>query len=365
MAQRALFRAFCSGGVLTFCIHHSAFIIFCFPPVPAFLDGFNPGGYCGRMKNSKQAQLNLVAFRISNGARFGDALPDRIKLLNWGINDSVKDVHPVVNNNTKSSLRLFMEEAGFDRVALDYEHNTVKGSPAYESSTEPRKVAGYGVPVVIDGDGLYLEQMVYTPSGKENALEFYDLSPAVQLADDGTVIFVHSAALCRQGAVKDLSFYTVSVEPNKQQGDDMDDALNQRLEKMEASLGDLSKQLENSKPGEELTTLSTSVKALADQVATFSAEFRGELDRRDKAAILTDATAAGKVVNLPESTLEKFSVDELREHVKGIPATVPVNRRTPSQSRASGEGLSIIEQYNAIDNPQDRAAFYKEHQSEF
>jgi hypothetical protein len=319
------------------------------------------------MKTETTRPAKLVAFRISNGARFGDTLPDRIKILNWGVNDSVKDVHPVVNEKTMPCLQRFMAKFGFDRVALDYEHNTVKGSPAFEAGSEPRKVAGYGIPTVIEGDGLYLVDMVYTPSGKENALEFYDLSPAVQLADDGTVIFVHSAALCRQGAVKDLSFYTVDVDTavTTTQGDDMDDALKQRLDKLETSLGDLSKQLEDSKPGEDLTALSTSVKNLTEKVETFSAEFRGELDKRDKGAILADATAAGKVVNMPDSTLEKFSVEELREHVKGIPVTVPVSRRTPDRKPPSGEGNSIIEQYNAIDDPKERAAFYKKHQDEF
>jgi len=63
----------------------------------------------------------------------------------------------------------------------------------------------------IPGDGLYLTALSYTPSGNKYAREYRDLSPAVLLDDDGEVIFCHSVALCPQGEVRGLSFYSVDV----------------------------------------------------------------------------------------------------------------------------------------------------------
>ena len=93
----------------------------------------------------------LVALKaISNGALAGASLPSRIKLLNWGRNESVKG--PIlVDEQSLAALNVNQARLGYDRIALDYEHNTVDGSPelslrapeleSRQSYAEPRIVA--------------------------------------------------------------------------------------------------------------------------------------------------------------------------------------------------------------------------------
>ncbi len=54
---------------------------------------------------------------------------------------------------------------GFDKIALDFNHNSLHGHPNYKP--DPREVAAYGVPQVVDGQGLFLDQIEYTPTGKQ------------------------------------------------------------------------------------------------------------------------------------------------------------------------------------------------------
>lgn len=163
--------------------------------------------------------VRLTPFRISNGALAARDLPPRLKLLDWGHNQTSKG--PVlVNETTAQALPLNQARRGFDRVALDYEHNTVPGTPEFTRTREPREVAAYGVPVVVPGEGLFLEQAEYTPSGRQHARNYIDLSPAPELNERGEVVFLHSAALCRQGAVEGLTFFSVEVaEADKGSGE--------------------------------------------------------------------------------------------------------------------------------------------------
>jgi phage I-like protein len=158
----------------------------------------------------------LVALRISNGARDQKDLPTRLKLLNWGVNQTVKG--PVtVGKESAKSLAVNQAKQGYDRVAIDFNHQTVPGSEEYQKiiklrgSIDPLPVAGYGTPVVIPGDGLYLENIEWTPSGQENARNYHDLSPTPLLNKQGEVVFLHSVALCRQGAVDGLTFFNASL----------------------------------------------------------------------------------------------------------------------------------------------------------
>ena len=181
------------------------------------------------MQSNAVTQLRLTPLRtpISNGALAADRLPDRLKILSWGDNPSVKGTVRLTDITTRA-LPPRQAALGFDRIALDWEHNTVAGTPEYERTQEPRSVAAYGVPVVVPGDGLYLERLEWTPAGRTNALNYADLSPAVELDAQGNITFVHSVALCRNGAVEGLSFFSVTVSnpetPHKEIPSPMSDA---------------------------------------------------------------------------------------------------------------------------------------------
>jgi len=168
------------------------------------------------------APLNLVAFRVSNGALSSEQLPDRLKLLQWGDNSTVKG-KVRVTDMTLQNLSARQKSLGHEEVALDFEHNTVPGTPEFERTKEPRNVAAYGVPRVVSGEGLFLESLRWTPAGKEHALNYADLSPAVELGGPhgDEVSFVHSVALTRNGAVEGLQFFSVTLATTAKQENTM------------------------------------------------------------------------------------------------------------------------------------------------
>jgi phage I-like protein len=295
----------------------------------------------------------LVALHaIKNDALKGDDLPKRLKLLNWGNNDTLKG-NVFVGPRTLAALSVNQAEHGYDRVALDYNHNSLEGHPNYQP--DPRKVAAYGVPKVIEGDGLYLENLEYTPSGKENAREYCDLSPTPKL-EDGEVVFLHSAALCPQGAVKDLSFFSADFLNPKTTSANMDykkllltllslsakpkfgvkalsaDATDKDIEAACTAFADKldGGKADDAQDGDSdaMKALTANVTKLTESLTALSAKF----DDQERAALLSDALRDGKIVPLSAKTLPLASLQTL---IGELPKDqVPTEQRTPDNLQA-------------------------------
>jgi len=155
---------------------------------------------------AKQVKLQALG-AVSNGALKSDKLPSRIKILDWGVN---KTLDGEVTFDEQSAQVFYANQKNIGRTfaPLDFNHNTVPGTVAYENDKEPRAVAGYGVPTVYHGDGLYYEYMCWTPSGDKSAKDYADISPAVITDASNRVIALHSTGLTPAGAVEGLSFYS-------------------------------------------------------------------------------------------------------------------------------------------------------------
>ena len=155
----------------------------------------------------------LYGIAVTNGIRTGTPLPQRLKVLNWGVNKTMKgDV--IVNDLTAARLPSFQREMNWDDVSLDIEHGSVPGSPLFLAATANGKfpeLLGRGRPLVIPGDGLYVDGIVWSPKG-DRAYEFPDLSGAVKQDDHGVVIGMHSAAFCTHGATFDLHAYSTATQ---------------------------------------------------------------------------------------------------------------------------------------------------------
>lgn len=126
------------------------------------------------------------------------ALPENLLLLKHGENTST---HGNITVGPKTCRMLERNQAslGYDRVAIDFNHCTVPGSPDHVPG-KPLAIFGYGRPCVTDA-GLALKDIVWTPLGKEHALNYEDISPAVRMDDNREVDFVHSVALTPNGAL--------------------------------------------------------------------------------------------------------------------------------------------------------------------
>jgi phage I-like protein len=304
------------------------------------------------LKDGKSIKLTTLRVRagISNGATEG-RLPDRIKLLSWGENPSVKGVVRVTEA-TAAALAANQAARGFAEVALDFEHNTVPGSPEYERSQEPRRVAAYGVPRVVAEDGLWLEQVRWTPAGQAEALNYADLSPAVETAADGTVRFVHSAALTRNGAVEGLSFFSVTITQTKDETVDMSEKI-LTLSAVAAALG-LSATADEATVCERIKILNSrqevDLKPLENKITTLSAELeklRGEVksgldaaQEREKGELVARFAAEGKAPRNAEG--KAYTADELKgldvPTLKILHANTPVTVALSARAKADGKG---------------------------
>lgn len=298
--------------------------------------------------------LTLVA-PITNGAaptQIAD-LPKELKLLNSGKNSTVKgDV--VVSQATRQLLPLNQARRGFDRVALDFEHNTVPGTPAFESSAEPRPVAAFGTPE-LRADGLWLSNIVWTDDGQKNARNFCDLSPAPELNAQNEVVFLNSVALCRQGAVHGLSFYSVQMPAGdhdaSQENSNMEDTLVEKiiaLLKKGLGLAETATEEEVVKAIEGLMTMSASIAKLDTKLTTLSAApgdtatavklqqmegrmvaFEATLAKQERDGILSLAASQGKVIPLTAEQISATPIATLSAMVEKLPVTVPLSARTP------------------------------------
>jgi phage I-like protein len=310
--------------------------------------------------------MKLHVFRITNGAaerfKVDGNLPERIKILNWGDNPAIEGINPKLGEHSLRKFNAIMAKKGLDRVALDFEHNTVPGTAEYERSQEPRAIAAHGPAELVPGDGLYLTGLHYTPHGKDFALDYPDLSPAVHIDPaTGEVDFLHSCALTRAGAVLGLSYYSIETridDKDTTKGDEMDwkdfvrafaglgeDATDEQLQagfaakvaelaaqKMQGEIDTLS-----AKIGEgggdshetEITALSTTLATLKDELTALS----GDLVAMRKQHVCEQAAREGKVIPLSAEQIAKSDVEMLSDMVSKLPATVPVNQRTPGNLR--------------------------------
>ena len=288
------------------------------------------------MKDLRPIAGQLVSFSIPNGALAAKGLPDRLKILNWGDNKLIDGRVVKVGKNTAKLLPLNQAKLGFDNIALDYEHQTVKGHPNFQK--DPIEVAAYGAPQVIEGEGLFLNIPNWTPSGQKNATNYIDLSPTPKLDENGEVVFLHSVALCRQGKVEGLTFYSADIiNPASiktlDSSKDMDyrAALLKLLKTLSVDLPDNPSDAEIAdaagkyKPDAEAETNAMSVVLKPvldrlDKIETGSQE-------RERQGLVTLASSHGKVIPLSADEIKTIPLTTLSSLIDKLPVTVPITER--------------------------------------
>lgn len=274
----------------------------------------------------------------------------RFRVLPWGDNQTTKG-QVILNDTSLANFPAFMQSQNWDEVPLDFEHNTVPSSPAYDPEG---KVAGYGKIELSANDGAYLVMSSWTADGRTLAGggHFKDLSATVILNAENEVLGIHSVALCRHGATPGaifLSAWPVAAE-KMETPEDLHRALISALQMphnatpkdvVEALLTKF-KFMPNDTPpenkpetpdlGKSLETLTATVTSLADSVKTLAADMKAmkEADvERQKEGMMAAAAAEGKQV---PASAKALSVDALKTLCSELPVTVPLDRRTPHHS---------------------------------
>jgi hypothetical protein len=323
----------------------------------------------GHKAKTQKAQIEFLRLTAPawSPADSGE-LPKELKLLSLGANSTRKGT-VTVGEKTKTLLPLNQKAWGFDRIALDFEHNTVEGTPAYKESREPRAVAAFGQPA-LRADGLWLCNLQWTPEGQKNARNYADLSPCPKV-EDGEVVFLHSVALCRQGAVDGLEFFSMDV-PSDAEGEGEGSVTQQETALMEKIMALLRKALNLSDTATEeevtaalqkscdagngLTAMSADLKATKEQLVPLTADvvaLKASAAKAEKAAldsqrdlVCLNARLEGKVIPLNAEDLAKTEPGELAKMVAKLQPTVPVQSLTPlnvQQPAGTGAGAASTE----------------------
>jgi phage I-like protein len=153
----------------------------------------------------------IKTFKISNRALQGESLPTRLKVFGWGDNETTDGAYRA-GDKTAASLSANQKKFGFERVAIDFDHCTVPGNDTHKElmrAGQPPLIFGYGRVNPIPGDGIWLEEITWTPLGVQHARNFEDISPALK-DDNREVTMIHSVALTPNGKVTGLQFFSAT-----------------------------------------------------------------------------------------------------------------------------------------------------------
>lgn len=299
-------------------------------------------------------------------AKSDSPLPTRIKLLNWGENQTVQG--PVtVGEQTLATLSANQGKAGFDTVCLDFNHNSVPTSPTFKG--EPCHVAARKCkPEVVRGQGLFLSVGEYTPQGIEFAPSYEDVSATVLLNDAGEVVFLHSAALARQGAAEGMHFFACNPLENLRSAVSGDGAAAAGKSGAAASAGKkvlmtLAVDLDKLRRLFQLSADATEADVVAAIDAALAPEgamgvgnvtaLSARLDNIERDQLVAERRARGCIV--PQEWLPGadgkggVSLADLRRLCAALPENVvPLERRTPEFIRGEGAAAGGAKNLRAL-----------------
>lgn len=306
---------------------------------------------------------DLKTFKISNGALKGETLPRRLKFFAWGDNKST-DGNFRAGERTSSELVANQKKYGFERVAIDFNHCSVPGTDTYKDLLkvgQPPLIFGYGRVEAVPDDGIYLEDIIWTPLGVQHARNFEDLSPAIR-DEEGEVTLVHSVALTPNGKVQDLNFFTADLATHEQrlQSEENKNTKAVSLTFLAAALGlpetaeektvleKLSQRLvtaavtgQASSPA-EMTALSARIEALENALRKNGDEQQSAERQRMVTLLSTEGKAPLKADRTTYSREELLALDvpTLKLLHANTPVTVPLSARGMT-SQVDGQGRFV------------------------
>jgi phage I-like protein len=182
--------------------------------------------YSARVNASAEGIKVLSAAAVAQGVRQGEPLPSRMRILPWGETRTTDGDVMRVNAQTAELLPGTQREMNWPHAHIDIEHATVPGTPLFKLAAQDGKfpaVLGWGTPLVIAGEGLFVDGITWTPQSKR-AYEFPDVSGVVKHLADGTVTGLHSFAFCCHGKGEGCSAFSALIDPTQTE-DDMDKLL--------------------------------------------------------------------------------------------------------------------------------------------
>ena len=318
---------------------------------------------CACITLLRMADESAIAyFAIKNNALAGSILPRVLKLFRFGDNATDQGTFKVTNR-TVDAIQKQVEGGVHDRVLIDFEHNSVEGSPKYQPP--PRVHAGVGLVSCSAQDGLVIKDITWTPDGERFARNYPDISPVVPY-DKATmeVVGLTSAGLVPATGVIGLSFFS-ALSPTPQENDMDLTELKKQIDALQTALNEITAKVDSMGKPADVAAMSAKLSALETGVAAFTtlkADIDASFAKRDKDALLVQAAFAGKVPQLTDDAIVKLSVADLKAHIEKLPVTVPLALRTALLAgKPQQEEGSLLAQFNAISDPVKRGEFYAKH----
>lgn len=299
-----------------------------------------------------QLRLTALGGNVPSGVI---PLPNKLLILKWGEATDLEGRPVIVNATTLSELAANQKKHGFEEVALDFNHSTVKPLAEAEQG-KPIYVGGYGTLSVVEGEGVYYHPTSWTPDGESayTGRHYRDLSATIARNDKNEVTFIHSVALCRNGQIDGITAFSApSTIPSTNQDNTMQ-ADNKYLALLLTILG-----LPTDATDEQITAAAdtfgkkekaedTPAAAAPENVEPLSAVM-SRLDAMERMQIVDAATREGKVIPLSAEQISATPATTLRDMVSKLPVTVPLSAAgvprpgsaTPAVTALSAEELTI------------------------
>ncbi len=342
----------------------------------------------------------LHGIRLSAQAGGQDETPpERLLVVPWGLTQT-HDGPLLCDAETLKILPERQRQARADRIAIDLDHGSAFGA----NKGQPRHVAGYGTPRVVEGEGIWLYDIRWTPTGKQFWANYEDLSPAIlQQKTTGRVTFIDSVALTPRGMIEGLGLFSaepaftpdnsshtssphsnkppVIMNPDKLKSflkargiefsetatvDELAALVEAELEKIAAEGG------KTEAPAEMSAGTAKAIKALSDEVASLKSAEAGRHKAGEdarKAEIIRVASAAGKVLP-PDEVINNMSADDLQKTADAAPGgtvkTSPAGVMNPALKNAektavlSAEDKEIARQCGLGEEDMQKFAAYGE-----
>jgi phage I-like protein len=285
------------------------------------------------------------AFRA--GEAVEGELPKRIKILDWGENlGRTTGAKIVVGEKSLKCLSANQKRFARDTVVLDYEHQSVPGHPRYKE--DPRHNAAHGQIEIVEGEGVFMTSLAYTPNGREHALSYSDVSPVARFDSDGNLLLIDSVALTQTGDVAGLTFEEAvaalsAQTPSQIQTQDKPDSP-QTMDKDTDKFRDLLISILGLKAedGEDKVSDEAIAAAAAKHMEKPSpkkdapegevAAMSARLDAMERSNIVQGAVLQGKVIPLSAEQIDVTDIGTLRAIVDKLPAgEVPTSRQSPQE----------------------------------
>lgn len=267
----------------------------------------------------------------------GNTLPDRLLVLPEGSHATNKGT---VNcsKRTADVLMANQREARRGQPKLDFNHNTLKGAPAYRG--EPAEIAANSAGVeLVPGEGVYLTGLEWTPQGERMVRErhYTELSAAVVRDRDGNVLLVESAAVCRHGEIEGLTILSADYGGTQEKTETKGNQMDKWRKLVIQLLARLGVNVAEGASDDDVGAAADGALAATEGLSADSRRIIERLDRieardadRERQAIVDAAGRDGKVIPLSADNVRAMPLPALRELVDKLPkGQVPADRQTP------------------------------------